>query len=211
MFWSESKKNNSNNKGELALDRAVQLESSKSSLRVGVPQNLSTSKNLGASKISKNKSSQFIFENFGSVALGLSKSLELSTDNIKFDVPVLIAGKFTGELIGRDSVIISETAEVEGLIEVKNLYVFGKLNGDVRVLNLFQLFPGASFYGTLNCKSSNISKDSKFNAKCVIGENLYAPKADFEHHLNMKADTKKVKRIRRKRKQEQKTQYSLSA
>lgn len=201
MFWSESKKNNSSNQDKLALDKTVKLE----------PIKKSSTTSLSSSKISKNKSSQFIFEHFGSVALGLSKSLELSTDSIHYDVPVLIAGKFTGELIGRDSIIISETAEVKGLIQVKNLYVFGKLSGDVRVSNLFKLFPGASFSGTLNCKSADISTDSKFNAKCVIGENLYAPKLDFEHHLKMKADRKKVNKIRHKKKQAEERQYSLSA
>jgi cytoskeletal protein CcmA (bactofilin family) len=149
-------------------------------------------------KIEKAFSAQFIFENFGSVAIGLSELIELSSENLFFDVPVLIAGKYNGLIHSTSDLIFTETAVINGKISAKNVYNFGSINGIASIKGNFQNLVKGSFKGSLECANAFIEPTSVFNATCKLGaldnniqdNNIQSKKLEFSDFFSEQVNNK---------------------
>src|SRR2546421_10299313 len=78
--------------------------------------------------------------------LGKGSSFE---GKLLFEGSVRIDGKFTGEIVSTDTLIIGEGADVKGEIQVGSLVVVGDYNGNAKATKGVELKAPAKLRGTL--------------------------------------------------------------
>jgi cytoskeletal protein CcmA (bactofilin family) len=97
--------------------------------------------------------------------LGKGSSFE---GKLLFEGSVRIDGKFTGEIISTDTLIIGEGADVKGEIQVGTLVVVGDYNGNAKASKSVELRAPAKVRGTLTTASISIERGVFFDGNCKM-------------------------------------------
>ena len=97
--------------------------------------------------------------------LGKGSSFE---GKLLFEGSVRIDGKFTGEIISSDLLIIGEGAEVKGDIQVGTLVVVGDYNGNAKAAKSIEIKAPAKVRGTLTTASIMIERGVFFDGTCKM-------------------------------------------
>jgi len=84
---------------------------------------------------------------------------------LSFDEVVRIDGKFSGEIQSSDTLIIGDTAEVEGSIQVGLLILSGKFKGQVVASTGIELLGKARVTGLLQTPQLKIAETVNFNGE----------------------------------------------
>jgi len=66
-----------------------------------------------------------------------------------FDEIVRLDGSFKGEIISKDTLIIGETADIDGEVEVGTFILSGQFKGNVKAVTRVELRRPARFEGTI--------------------------------------------------------------
>ena len=66
-----------------------------------------------------------------------------------FDEIVRLDGSFKGEIVSKDTLIIGETADIEGEVEVGTFILSGRFKGNVKSVTRVELRRPANFEGTI--------------------------------------------------------------
>ncbi|PLX78801.1 MAG: hypothetical protein C0615_03310 [Desulfuromonas sp.] len=66
-----------------------------------------------------------------------------------FDEIVRLDGSFKGEIVSKDTLIVGETADIEGEVEVGTFILSGKFKGDIKAVNRVELRRPARFEGNI--------------------------------------------------------------
>jgi cytoskeletal protein CcmA (bactofilin family) len=104
--------------------------------------------------------------------LGKGSSFE---GKLLFEGSVRIDGKFTGEIISTDTLIIGEGADVKGEIAVGTLVVVGEYNGNAKASKSVELRAPAKVRGTLTTASIVIERGVFFDGNCKMDTSGSAP------------------------------------
>ena len=86
------------------------------------------------------------------------------------DKPIRIDGYFEGTIETSNSVVISETGEVNGTIRCADFNLIGKGTGNVICTNLCQIAPGGYFEGDITTSDLITVKGSVINGKIIIAK-----------------------------------------
>ncbi len=97
--------------------------------------------------------------------LGKGSSFE---GKLLFEGNVRIDGKFTGEIISTDTLIIGEGAEVKGEIQVGSLVIVGDFNGNAKAIKSIELRAPAKVRGGLTTASIVIERGVFFDGTCKM-------------------------------------------
>jgi cytoskeletal protein CcmA (bactofilin family) len=97
--------------------------------------------------------------------LGKGSSFE---GKLLFEGSVRIDGKFTGEIISTDTLIIGEGADVKGEIAVGTLVIVGDYNGNAKASKAVELRAPAKVRGTLTTASIVIERGVFFDGNCKM-------------------------------------------
>ncbi len=97
--------------------------------------------------------------------LGKGSSFE---GKLLFEGAVRIDGKFTGEIISTDTLIIGEGAEVKGEIQVGSLVISGDYNGNAKATKSIELKAPARVRGALTTASIVIERGVFFDGTCKM-------------------------------------------
>ena len=97
--------------------------------------------------------------------LGKGSSFE---GKLLFEGSVRIDGKFTGEIISTDTLIIGEGAEVKGEIQVGSLVIVGDFSGNAKAINSIELRAPAKVRGGLTTASIVIERGVFFDGTCKM-------------------------------------------
>jgi cytoskeletal protein CcmA (bactofilin family) len=97
--------------------------------------------------------------------LGKGSSFE---GKLLFEGSVRIDGKFTGEIISTDTLIIGEGADVKGEIQVGTLVIVGDYNGNAKASKSVELRAPAKVRGTLTTASISIERGVFFDGNCKM-------------------------------------------
>ncbi len=100
--------------------------------------------------------------------LGKGSSFE---GKLLFEGSVRIDGKFTGEIMSSDLLIIGEGAEVKGDITVGTLVVVGDYNGNAKAAKSIEIKAPAKVRGTLTTASIMIERGVFFDGTCKMDTN----------------------------------------
>ncbi len=85
-----------------------------------------------------------------------------------FEGAVRIDGKFSGEIISTDTLIIGEGAEVKANIQVGSLTCLGDFTGDIRATKSIELKAPAKVRGNLTTASIVIERGVYFDGACKM-------------------------------------------
>jgi cytoskeletal protein CcmA (bactofilin family) len=88
-----------------------------------------------------------------------------------FQGSVRIDGKFTGEIVTDDVLLVSESAEVVASLNVGALVLNGTLRGNVRAKRVVELHAPARLYGDIETPNLVIHSGVMFEGHCKM-ENL---------------------------------------
>ena len=105
--------------------------------------------------------------------LGKGSSFE---GKLLFEGNVRIDGKFTGEIISTDTLIIGEGAEVKGEIQVGSLVIVGDYNGNAKAIKSIELRAPAKVRGGLTTASIVIERGVFFDGTCKMDTGSEASK-----------------------------------
>ena len=97
--------------------------------------------------------------------LGKGSSFE---GKLLFEGSVRIDGKFSGEIMSTDVLIIGEGAEVKGDIQVGSLVIVGDYNGNAKASKAIELKAPAKVRGTLTTASIVIERGVFFDGQCKM-------------------------------------------
>src|SRR5438067_12999998 len=97
--------------------------------------------------------------------LGKGSSFE---GKLLFEGTVRIDGKFTGEIVSTDTLMIGEGAEVKGQIQVGSLIIVGEYNGDAKASKGIEIKAPAKVRGTLTTASIVIERGVFFDGTCKM-------------------------------------------
>jgi cytoskeletal protein CcmA (bactofilin family) len=104
--------------------------------------------------------------------LGKGSSFE---GKLLFEGSVRIDGKFTGEIISTDTLIIGEGADVKGEIAVGTLVIVGDYNGNAKASKSVELRAPAKVRGTLTTASIVIERGVFFEGNCKMDTSSAGP------------------------------------
>ena len=85
-----------------------------------------------------------------------------------FEGTVRIDGKFTGEIVSTDTLMIGEGAEVRGQIQVGQLIIVGDYSGDAKASKSIEIKAPAKVRGTLTTASIVIERGVFFDGQCKM-------------------------------------------
>jgi cytoskeletal protein CcmA (bactofilin family) len=85
-----------------------------------------------------------------------------------FEGTVRIDGKFTGEIVSTDTLMIGEGAEVRGQIQVGSLIIVGDYSGDAKASKSIEIKAPAKVRGTLTTASIVIERGVFFDGQCKM-------------------------------------------
>jgi cytoskeletal protein CcmA (bactofilin family) len=97
--------------------------------------------------------------------LGKGSSFE---GKLLFEGSVRIDGKFTGEILSSDLLIIGEGAEVKGDVSVGTLVIVGDYNGNAKAAKSIEIKSPAKVRGTLSTASIMIERGVFFDGTCKM-------------------------------------------
>ena len=100
-----------------------------------------------------------------------------------FEGSVRIDGKFTGEIMSSDLLIIGEGAEVKGDVSVGTLMIVGDYNGNAKAAKSIEIKSPAKVRGTLTTASISIERGVFFDGTCKMdtGGGTTAPAPTASH------------------------------
>ena len=88
---------------------------------------------------------------------------------IEFKDTVRLEGSVKGKISSSDgTVIIGETAEVQGDIRVNIAIIRGKVNGKIEALTRIEVYPPARIEGDIQSRAVSIQSGVIFNGNCSM-------------------------------------------
>jgi cytoskeletal protein CcmA (bactofilin family) len=87
---------------------------------------------------------------------------------LSYNLPVKIDSRFTGEVKASDLLVLGPNAQVDAHISARQLQLEGKLMGDVRVIECFEIMPGGYFKGELKAGEIRIHPGAVFEGNGEI-------------------------------------------
>ncbi len=113
------------------------------------------------------------------------KSGELSTilgkgsefeGKLKVEHTLRVDGKFVGDIITSDTLIIGKDGVVNGNVKAKSLVVGGRLSGSAEIKEKIVLESKAEFHGDMKTSRLVIDEGAIFEGRCSMKESASAPK-----------------------------------
>ncbi len=89
---------------------------------------------------------------------------------LSFDELVRLDGIFSGEICSSDTLIVGETAEIDGSIEVGALVLSGRFKGGIKATTLVELRAPAQVEGTIEAASLKIDEKVIFNGEVKMAQ-----------------------------------------
>jgi cytoskeletal protein CcmA (bactofilin family) len=87
---------------------------------------------------------------------------------LSFDGPTRIDGQVDGEITGKDSLTIGESAVVTAQIKAAAIIVAGKVSGDIIASNRIEIRPSAKVIGNLTAPVLMVHEGALFEGHCSM-------------------------------------------
>ncbi len=87
---------------------------------------------------------------------------------LSFEGTIRIDGKIEGEIKSSDTLIVGETAEIRGTINVGNIVIYGHVYGELFVKNKIEMKEKARVFGNLHTSLIDINNGALFEGNCEM-------------------------------------------
>ncbi len=88
--------------------------------------------------------------------------------DLHFEDNFRIDGRLVGRIVSKGNLVIGEAGEVDGEIEVRNLYVFGTLRGKVMARKRVEISKGSKIYADIETQCFHIDDGALFEGHCKM-------------------------------------------
>ena len=92
------------------------------------------------------------------------------TGELSFEDPLMIKGKFKGEIKASGDLYIGEDAQVQAKIEANLVSLRGTLKGNVVAQKRVELFSTSTIVGDITSPNIIMESGSRFNGVCTMPE-----------------------------------------
>ncbi len=90
---------------------------------------------------------------------------------LSFDEMVRLDGIFSGEIKSSDTLVVGETADIEGSIKVGSLILSGRFRGEIKATAMVELRAPAQVEGTIETPLLKIDEKVLFNGEIKMPGN----------------------------------------
>lgn len=87
---------------------------------------------------------------------------------LRFDTSFRVDGKFTGNVISDGDLIVGEGGEVEGDLQVGQIFVSGTVRGSVRAARRIQISPTGKVLAEIDTPSLVVEDGAFFEGRCSM-------------------------------------------
>ena len=87
---------------------------------------------------------------------------------LTFEGTVRIDGKFNGNIVTNDVLVVGEGAKIQAEISCGTIIVHGEINGDIKAKNAVELHHPARMKGNIETTSLMIEKGVSFEGQCKM-------------------------------------------
>lgn len=87
----------------------------------------------------------------------------------KFDGSVRIDGRFDGQIISQDTLVIGEQGIIKGEITCENLICSGKIEGNIVATQKIQFLKPAALIGNVRTPALSVEEGVAFQGTCDMG------------------------------------------
>ena len=106
----------------------------------------------------------------------------LSTDveikgSIKFSNDLVVDGKIEGSIISDGALTVGENARIRAEINTRSVVIYGKVHGDIEVVDTVELKANAELVGDIKAASLSIEPGAIFVGKSTVGSPSVKPQA----------------------------------
>jgi cytoskeletal protein CcmA (bactofilin family) len=98
----------------------------------------------------------------------LSNDVQI-TGSIKFSHDLIIDGRIEGEVHSEGALTVGENAQIKGEINARNVVIFGKVEGNVTVLERCELKSNATLLGDVAAGTLAIEEGATFMGQSQVG------------------------------------------
>lgn len=88
--------------------------------------------------------------------------------DLRFQENFRVDGRLTGRVVSTGDLIVGREGEVDGEIEVANLYVFGTLRGRVKAKGRVEISRGSRIYADIETETFQIDEGARFEGHCKM-------------------------------------------
>ena len=106
-------------------------------------------------------------EGFGRMCGFIDKDTEFN-GTLRFKESFRIDGKFTGKILNGENLIVGETGEVNADIEVRNVSINGRVNGNVTAKDRAEVFANGRVSGKMVTPKLIIEEGAFFQGTCQM-------------------------------------------
>ncbi len=110
---------------------------------------------------------------------------------LNFDELVRLDGHFAGEICSSDTLVVGETAKIEGQISVGVLILSGRFVGDIKATSMVELKAPAQVDGTIETPCLKIEEKVIFNGEIKM-HGCANEQLTIKNENNKKKDEKKL-------------------
>ena len=82
---------------------------------------------------------------------------------------VRIDGEFSGEILGKGTVIVGENAIIDADISIDNIFIFGEVRGNLEIRETTEIGPTGKFLGNLKTSSFIVQEGATIEGDCRMG------------------------------------------
>lgn len=97
-----------------------------------------------------------------------------------FEKPLLIKGKFKGDIRSEGDLFISEDADVEAKIEAGTVSVKGRVKGNIKAHNKLEMYSSSILAGNIKTPELIMQSGCRFNGVCAMPEPEEREEEDVE-------------------------------
>ena len=90
------------------------------------------------------------------------------TGELTFRKPLMIKGKFNGEINATGDLYIGENAKVEASVKANIVSLKGFIKGDIKATSRVELFSSSTVSGDISTGELVMEGGSKFNGRCSM-------------------------------------------
>lgn len=88
--------------------------------------------------------------------------------DLHFEDNFRVDGRLVGRIVSTGDLVVGEEGEVDGEVEVTNLYVFGTLRGKVKASKRVEIAAGSKVFADIDTETFDINDGAQFEGHCKM-------------------------------------------
>jgi cytoskeletal protein CcmA (bactofilin family) len=88
--------------------------------------------------------------------------------DLHFEDNFRVDGRIVGRIVSKGNLVVGKEGEVDGEVEVMNLYVFGTLRGKVKARKRVEISAGSKIFADIETETFDIADGAQFEGHCKM-------------------------------------------